>query len=57
MGTVAVVVFLALTALGVSALNAFRPGAQATTTSISQAQVAPAPSVALAVQEGITHGR
>lgn len=51
MGAVAIVVFLALTALGVGALNAFRPGAQVTTNSISQAPFAPA------VQEGITHGR
>jgi succinate dehydrogenase / fumarate reductase cytochrome b subunit len=57
MGVVSILVFLALTTVGVFALNAFRPGAVATQTSISQAQVAPAPLSAPAIQEGITHGR
>jgi len=57
MGVISILVFLALTTVGFFALNAFRPGAVAAQNSISQAQVAPAPLEAPAIQEGITHGR
>ncbi len=59
-GVLSVVVFIALTALGYFALNAFRIDEIATKHEISQAHVAPAPHQAPVVQdmrEGITHGR